>query len=933
MSRSDKKCMPPPASGDEVTSLWPADFAPPRQAALAVFCVLAWGCILSVLALGNDLLGLKKALLIVAGARMEPVLGAASLHSMDIAVVLAGFVLVFGAGYIHVSLGLAVVLALRPWLDGFTYPTDNFYFLWAVLYLLGLWSVRQLRVPQSIRGKTPLALLAVFMFFCLISAVNSIQFDATYRELLHWAAYGATFFLAINATPHPRGRGLVLLGLFAGMAGQALFAYPHLWYILPWLREYLQEDPRRLAQWFKGATEFTPELARRFNLNRAFASMVFPNALAALLILGIPASLACAWNGIGALRNPATADDDDPLTRWRWIAPWGMVLFVVVCLPLYLLGQLPLAYPLDGPPWFGSAQNLIYLSVGLAAVAVTLFLFAARRYGLARAGSWLGTAAAVLLFPIMSGALWITYSRGAMLALFAAAIASALLQWGGGLGMPWRRPAKKAAAVALLALALCALAPSFLPSARAGESPAAPGTAVTGEGMDISMRELADPGSMKLRLSYWRVALSVALDHSGTGVGLGNFRVAYGPYQYLGAGDVQNAHNAVLQAWCETGLPGAIALAAFWGFFLWRGLKSIRAAEVPAHRRLLLGLYCGVLAFLLHSLLDINFSHPSLVMYVMAVAGLFYSHSIVARAPVSPRARFAALPLLVLAALVGGAAFRPFLLDLAMNGGRFVNVGSRSMNESRNNAAQYFLAECPAWAGNGKPAPPPSLPIGEAITLLDDRETLFAVGRILAPDPEKKRMVPLARESALPPEAVFQIVRPWDVRHYAFTRIEVWIAELESLDLRFPYDPQVAWQLSGIYKLIVEQSAAADVERRPEWRDRMLAWAEEAVRRSPLHKDMHQALAWAHWSCGTHTPGPEGLAHFEAALAAFQRSRELGHNDPNYYFAHAEALSALGRSYQNAGRADEGKRYLEESARVQAEGERVQKVRWSLGLQ
>mgnify|MGYP002139525616 CR=1 FL=1 len=76
--------------------------------------------------------------------------------------------------------------------------------------------------------------------------------------------------------------------------------------------------------------------------------------------------------------------------------------------------------------------------------------------------------------------------------------------------------------------------------------------------MDISVRELADPGSMKLRLSYWRVALSVALDNSFTGVGLGNFRVAYGPYQYLGAGDVQNAHNAVLQAWCEVGLPGAL---------------------------------------------------------------------------------------------------------------------------------------------------------------------------------------------------------------------------------------------------------------------------------------------------------------------------------------------------------------------------------------
>lgn len=928
---SRRKMNSPSAPEDEggASSLWPVDFAPQRKSLPALFCVVAWGGILALLAVGNDLLGLKKALLILAGARMEPVLGAASLHSVDIAVVLTGFVLVIGTGYVHVSLGLAVVLALRPWLDGFTYPTDNFYFLWAVLYLVGLWSVRQLREPRPLRGRYPLILLSIYLGFCLLSAVNSIQFDATYRELLHWAACGATFFLAINATPHPTSRAIVLLGLFAGMAGQALFAYPHLWYILPWLREYLQDDPSRLAQWFKGATEFTPELARRFNLNRAFASMVFPNALAALLILGIPVSLACAWNGIASLRGPAP-EYGTPVIQWRHIAPWGVALFVVICVPLYLLGQLPLTYALGQTPWFGSSENLIYISVLTAACGATVFLLGARRFGLARAGHALGTAAALPLCPVMCGALWITYSRGAMLALLVAAGLCVLLHWGtdGVLRRVW-----KGAPASLLTAALVLVPFLVLGAADAADSPPAASTDVSGEGMDVTLQELADPGSMRLRLSYWRVALSVALDHSGTGVGLGNFRIAYGPYQYLGAGDVQNAHNAVLQTWCETGFPGVIAFLAFWGAFLWKGQQIIRVEVEPARRYLLLGLYGGVLAFLLHSLLDINFSHPSLVMYVLAITGLFWSWARPEVEPAVGRARIVALPVLLLAALTGGAALRPYLLDLSMNGGRFVNVSNRSMNDARHNATLFFLVDGPAWAVQGKPSPPPALPIGDAITLLDDRAILFDVGHILAPDPEKKRMVPLAPESALPSDAVFQMVRPWAARTHAIARVEVWIAELERLDQRFPHDPQTSYLISGLYKRLVEQSGPESTEQKERWLAAMLAWAEEAVRRSPMHKDMYQMLAWAEWCYGTHTKGAESLAHFQEALSNFRRSSELGHLEPNYYFAESEALAALGKAYRDAGKAAEGETYLQRSAALRSDGERLQKARWDLGLQ
>ena len=103
--------------------------------------------------------------------------------------------------------------------------------------------------------------------------------------------------------------------------------------------------------------------------------------------------------------------------------------------------------------------------------------------------------------------------------------------------------------------------------------------------------------------------------------------------------------------------------------------------------------------------------------------------------------------------------------------------------------------------------------------------------------------------------------------------------------------------------------------------------------RSPWHKDMHQMLAWAHWTAGVHGAGAEGLKHLELALRSFSRSRELGHLEPTYYFAEADALKILGQSYAKAGRAREAESYAGAGARIQSEGEALQQKRWSLGLQ
>ena len=906
-------------------------------------CIAAWGVGLGMLAAGNSLLGLKQACMIIAGARLEPMLMVESLHSMDIAAVLFAFVLVLGAGYIHVSLGLAVLLAIRPWLDGYVYEIDNFYFLWAAMLLLGLWGLRQWATPRPVRGAVPLGLLALFWGISALTAIAAIQFDSTARELLFWAYYWAILFLAINATESRAARGIVLAGFFAGMAGQALYAYPYLGYLLPWMRQEMARDPRQLAAFFDGITEFTLEIARRFNMNRASASMVYPNALAALLILGLPACLALAVAGWRNLRH-RDSGVAPPLTTFRYLIPAGLALFSTIALTVFIMGQLALTYALTGTsPWFGGPTGLAILSAALAATASIIFLFSARSLGLLRAGNWLGTIALTLLFPAMLGALWITYSRGAMLALAGAAVAGLLLLFlrtGRLTALRKRLPRRGVAAALLLGLFSLALVAGLagglgvsLPAA-AQEMAAAESPAVTGAGIDVSLSDLANPASFRLRLSYWRVALSMAADNWLTGVGMGNFKYAYPAYQYLGAGDVQNAHNGLLHAWCETGIFGLLALVAFWIAVLWAGARACLYAADRNRIPLVAGLLTGIAAFLLHALLDMNLTHPTLVTFAMAAAGLLIRAAESSGAGEGPPrfARPLAAALLVMTVLVSGLALRPYFQYIGANGGKFLAVGSRDMLDRRFHAATFLLADCAGWARDGKKDLAPAIAVQDLVSLVGDREQLFALGRLVVQDPATGNYMRVRQDGAIPPGAVFQIVRPWDAHAIGFKLVETWLAELERLDARSPYNPELALAISRGYKLLAEQAGTHQQDRRESVRHRMQQWGEEALRRSPLRADLHQYLGWVHWTSGTLTSGRESLGYFESALLAFERATQRAPNEPNYHFALGHVRAALGRSYENAGQAEQSARYRAQAEEAQAAGEAIQQRRWELGL-
>jgi tetratricopeptide (TPR) repeat protein len=110
-----------------------------------------------------------------------------------------------------------------------------------------------------------------------------------------------------------------------------------------------------------------------------------------------------------------------------------------------------------------------------------------------------------------------------------------------------------------------------------------------------------DPGSdsLQLRWAFWEGTVRLIRDHIWTGVGVGNFALAFVPYRspfiYRNPGvQVEHPHNEYLNLWAELGPLGVLA-------FLWLFLRVVRlarhlAGRVEVRRGVLAGVLGGLAA-------------------------------------------------------------------------------------------------------------------------------------------------------------------------------------------------------------------------------------------------------------------------------------------------------------------------------------------------
>ncbi|MCL6646850.1 MAG: O-antigen ligase family protein [Chloroflexi bacterium] len=217
---------------------------------------------------------------------------------------------------------------------------------------------------------------------------------------------------------------------------------------------------------------------------------------------------------------------------------------------------------------------------------------------------------------IMAGALVLTYSRGAYLAVAVATLA--ILAWRG-----WR---------------------FLLPAVVLG---------MLGSGLlltQLSPARLVSEQTSVGRLTLWSAAWRMVLDHPLLGVGPDNFLYAYRDRGYLPPEgwrepDTSHPHNLLLDAWLRTGILGFGALAAAAALFWRAAVRLLRSRSDPSWPTAL-ALAGGMLAALTHGLFDNGYFLPDLaVLFWLAVAGM----AVLAR-PSAPAAHPAPPPASPLAA-------------------------------------------------------------------------------------------------------------------------------------------------------------------------------------------------------------------------------------------------------------------------------------------
>lgn len=813
------------------------------------------------------------------------------------------------------ALGLGGLIFVRPWVDGLTYPEKNTYFVWLVSGLFALWSARLLFRKEDLRYPIHNALLGVFVAIAFVTGLYSVQFDATYRALLNWASYLMIFMMAASGLRSP-GAAAIILGFFVLTSfAETVWSILHIKYLMPIQREAMK-DPALLMRYFD-TPEMTAEIRSRLESNRAMGSLLFANALACWVLVGIPFGIggaAHAWLKFRGV-NPAPFEAE-PLRNRRalllgLVTGFGSFVAIAIYYSFYF------AFAYSGDSWTNHLIRWsLYCAILPSSIGAGTFL-AVHRIGTRNVVFRIQCGVLAALAVLQCVGLAHTYSRGGMLATAATLVLGAALVWYGGK----TSGAARAVAVAVLVLFVAATGVKILNEsawAAAGQQPS--DTGVDLRGVDPSFDAMMNPATAFLRLSYWRSGLEIARANPWTGVGLDNFGTVYPKYQLPGSADVKQAHNDFLQTFCETGLFGGIVFLAFWVYFGWWGARRILREADSAHRWLLAGVYCGTLGFVFHAVVDFNFANPALATLVFLFGGLFLSLAANSSTPVL-KVKFAATvgaPGLLIAAAVVAFGWRVYQLD--------TTVGNNLERKLRLEAAIRLLDI--GNDGTSNPANTGFAQISDrAVSLLipsrEARETFGKIYTRLQPGSASAR--PVSANEPIPDDSILLVMIPREAKARAQERIPTWLEIFADADARYPYDPDVAAHLCLWYEMLFGD--AKTPEERLRYAEKSVEWAEQCVERSPEQVKFRNLLARCYWRRGEVDETETQLKFYDAALDQYLKCIELFPSRADVYYDYARIARSYGELRRQAGDIEGGQSLIDKAAEVQQQGERLEQAR------
>ena len=130
-------------------------------------------------------------------------------------------------------------------------------------------------------------------------------------------------------------------------------------------------------------------------------------------------------------------------------------------------------------------------------------------------------------------------------------------------------------------------------------------------------------GSFNVRLQYWKAAVDMIKDRPLLGFGPGTFGSIYPRYKLPDAEETQLAHNNYIQVWVESGVFAFLAYMWLVFGFLW--LVFHNRKKSGENQVLRMGLSLGIIAFLIHSIVDFNLYVPGIATFFWIFMGLVSS--------------------------------------------------------------------------------------------------------------------------------------------------------------------------------------------------------------------------------------------------------------------------------------------------------------------
>ncbi len=457
---------------------------------------------------------------------------------------------------------LIVVIILRTLISGLTFEWSNA--LVQNLILIGalILAAAALREGRISLLKTPIDVpLTLLFIFILLSIFRSVNLNRSVLFFYHFFAAFLLFYLVVNAVKIEKTVILLLSVMVAVAVIVSLYGIFQYFIGFDITREYVKAHP--------GFATGTAAFQSRLESNKVFSTFVYSNALAGYLLMLFPVTAGLFFTV--------------SFKKRLW-------LFLALLLQLYAL-------------------FLTRSKAGLGILLVLIIVYTAL-YGFVR--GW----------EFLKG-----HSRRFL----------------------------------ILFLLLLVLGGSFL-------------------AVNSGFRE-AVYKSLEVRIDYWKAAVQMIKSRPLLGFGPDCFGSVYAKYKLAGAEDVQLAHNNYIQMWTDSGIFAFLAFLYLWVVFLAAGWKLIKSTRVPEHQStskkkqkkaqrahlpagrqedtkaerkkenirasalgghqntcdkiqtgaqvhwctgaLSIGLYTGVIAFLLHSLVDFGLYVPGILINLIVIMGLF----------------------------------------------------------------------------------------------------------------------------------------------------------------------------------------------------------------------------------------------------------------------------------------------------------------------